>query len=106
MAVYIDNADVVLIHRGRVRVWCHLVAVPLSDIDELHRIARKIGLKREWFQDKEVPHYDVVAEKIPKVVKAGALPIRSRELVKKYLPELAEIRRNRLVKSMTARAYR
>jgi len=71
----------------------HLV----SDISnaELHRFAKKIGLKREWFQDKKGhPHYDLITErktnlallhgakKIPKRAIIKLLKIKERGLVK------------------------
>lgn len=44
-----------------------------TDIDELHALAAKIGLKREWFQDKTFPHYDVQARKRLLAIAAGAV---------------------------------
>ena len=39
------------------KVWCHMTS---NDINTLHEIAKHIGLKREWFQDKPGhPHYDI-----------------------------------------------
>lgn len=46
-----------------------------TDIDELHEMAASIGLKREWFQDKRFPHYDVQASKRRKAVAKGAVEI-------------------------------
>lgn len=38
-------------------LWCHLWS---EDVEALHRLARKIGLKRAWFQDRPgFPHYDL-----------------------------------------------
>lgn len=44
-----------------------------TNIDELHALAQKIGLKREWFQDKTFPHYDCQAHKRQLAITAGAV---------------------------------
>lgn len=47
-----------------------------TDLDELHAMARRIGLKRAWFQgDGSFPHYDLTASKRALAVKAGAVEI-------------------------------
>ena len=46
-----------------------------SDIDELHEFARKLGLKREWFQNKSAPHYDLTANKRRQAIELGAQEI-------------------------------
>jgi hypothetical protein len=47
-----------------------------NDIDELHTMAKRIGLKRAWFQSNETfAHYDVTANKRELALKAGAVPI-------------------------------
>ena len=51
-----------------------------TDIDELHAMARKIGLKREWFQDKRYPHYDVQRRKRQLAIAAGAQVIEVGEI--------------------------
>lgn len=44
--------------------WCHFTA---CNVDVMHKLAKKIGLKREWFQDKlNRPHYDIKSEAIRK----------------------------------------
>jgi hypothetical protein len=60
----------------------HLVS-DISDA-ELHRFARKIGLKREWFQDKKGhPHYDLTTErKANSALLHGAKKIPKRAIVK------------------------
>jgi Protein of unknown function (DUF4031) len=52
-----------------------------SDLDELHAMADRIGLKRSWFQgDKTFAHYDVQARKRALAVSAGAVEIEWGEI--------------------------
>jgi len=46
-----------------------------SDVEELHEFAKKIGLKREWFQEKTAPHYDLTANKRRQAIDNGATPV-------------------------------
>lgn len=59
----------------------HLVA---DSLDELHEFAYRLGLKRRWFQDKRLPHYDLTtARKRRRAVIEGAWLVTSREIVVK-----------------------
>jgi hypothetical protein len=49
--------------------WAHLFA---DSVEELHDFARRIGLKREWFQGTRIPHYDVAPGKWQQAVRCGA----------------------------------
>jgi len=52
--------------------------------DELHAFARKIGLRREWFQghNPKYPHYDAtVPWRRQRAIAAGAKLISVREMV-------------------------
>ena len=60
----------------RYKKACHLLA---DTEEELHEMARKLKLKRSWFQDKSVPHYDLVANKRREAIKAGAVELDSRQ---------------------------
>jgi hypothetical protein len=62
----------------RGRRWCHLV----SDVslDELHAFADALGISRRAFQGD---HYDIPEEHRDAVVAAGAVPVESRELVRR-----------------------
>src|SRR6185503_10881227 len=52
--------------------WCHLWA---DTREELHALASRILVKREWFQDrKDFPHYDLTARKRAEAIRAGAVP--------------------------------
>jgi hypothetical protein len=67
MAVYVDNAKI----KWRDKFWCHLVA---DSLDELHVFARRLGLRRTWFQHAaSYPHYDVTIEMRGKALALGAL---------------------------------
>jgi hypothetical protein len=46
---------------GHGKRWCHLWS---EDVEALHELAVKIGLKRAWFQNRpDFPHYDLVPSK-------------------------------------------
>jgi hypothetical protein len=61
---------------SRGRLWSHLASD--TSYDELHDFARSLGIPPRGF-DRD--HYDVPAELYEAAVAAGALPVRSRELV-------------------------
>lgn len=57
----------------------HLVA---DTIKELHDFAQTINLKREWFQNKRLPHYDVIGKnKHTLALKCGAKLISAQEII-------------------------
>jgi hypothetical protein len=63
MAVYVDA---MVDHGKRIGragpLWCHMIA---DELDELHMMAERIGLKRSWFQkDSNHPHYDIGSPRI------------------------------------------
>ena len=58
--------------------WCHMTA---DTPEELHEMAKKLGLRREWCSDHTQPHsrtlhYDLVPSKRARAVKLGALEIK------------------------------
>ncbi|MFE5208988.1 DUF4031 domain-containing protein [Streptomyces sp. NPDC056600] len=73
MAAYIDPPD----WPGHGRLWSHLI----SDVsfDELHAFAALLGAPRRAFDGD---HYDIPADRYADAVAAGALPVRSREIVR------------------------
>ena len=74
MTVLVDRA----VWRWRGELWAHLVSD--ADYDELHAFAARLGLRREWFQGD---HYDVPARVRERAIAQGALPVESRELVRR-----------------------
>jgi len=65
-------------------MWCD------GDVEELHAFAKRIGMKREWFQDHRVlPHYDLVPSRRALAIKLGAKVTSLRD----YLIELREATR-------------
>jgi hypothetical protein len=55
-------------------MMCHMMA---HDLSELHVMAQRLRLRREWFQDKPggTPHYDVCKAIRAKAIEFGAVPI-------------------------------
>jgi len=79
MCVYVDR---IANHGGSATFkWkrsCHMFA---DDIDELHRFALSIGMKREWFQDDaRLPHYDLNERRRAVAVRKGAIEVGWREV--------------------------
>ena len=71
MAIYVDR--LVDYHRaGKMAgFWCHMTA---DSLPELHKMADKIDLKREWFQNHPIhPHYDIRPSKRRLAIANGAL---------------------------------
>lgn len=53
-----------------------------ASIERLHEFAQKIGLKRDWFQIKRRPHYDLTTKGMAKKAEHyGAFRISQRELI-------------------------
>jgi len=76
--VYVDEALRCLRNsRWPYKYAAHLVA---DSRDELHRFAAILGLKRDWFQDKTLPHYDVTSGVRRKAIQLGAIPIDCKQM--------------------------
>lgn len=67
MQYYCDNAR-------------HLVCVPYS-IENLHKMAESLGIKRCWFHNTKHAHYDIPKLRI-KEIQSKCTQISSRELLK------------------------
>lgn len=74
MAVYVDCSQ----NRFGRMIMCHMMA---DTEKELHTMAAQIGLRREWFQPKSSPHYDVSKSRRALAVQYGAIEVNRRELV-------------------------
>lgn len=60
----------------------HLVST--EGAEELHRFARRIKLRRSWYQDGKHPHYDLTTQrKYDRAVLRGAHQVHSKELAKR-----------------------
>lgn len=60
----------------RGRMWSHLASD--ESFEELHAFARAMGVPERGF-DRD--HYDIPAEFYDDAIAAGALPVRSRDIV-------------------------
>ncbi|MEP7343417.1 MAG: DUF4031 domain-containing protein [Acidobacteriota bacterium] len=71
--------------RGPWRYWHRRCGHLVSDhsIEELHQFAEGLGLRREWFQRKSVPHYDLTGEHYELAIERGAILVSSREIVRR-----------------------
>lgn len=80
MPVYVDKARNAF---GRMTL-CHLMA---DTAEELHSMADKIGMKRRWFQNRRVPHYDICLKQKALAIRAGVIEIDRKqtvELIRKH----------------------
>ncbi|MEU9401579.1 DUF4031 domain-containing protein [Streptomyces sp. NPDC048242] len=84
MTVYIDPPT----WPGHGRMWSHLVSD--ESYDELHDFAAGLGVPRRAF---ERDHYDLPSHRYADAVAAGAVEVRSREIVRLLL--VAGLRRRK-----------
>lgn len=62
--------------------WCHMATD--GEVEELLEMADKIGLKREWLQNRSfIPHFDLTPNKRKLAIKHGAEEVTAVELVKR-----------------------
>ncbi len=74
MTVYVDSGK----HPyGRMQM-CHMLA---DTLNELHAMADRIGVKRKWYQNKSIPHYDICLSKRRLAIRAGANEIDRKQTV-------------------------
>lgn len=60
------------------KYWCHM-SCTTRDLAPLHLMAIRIGLRRDWFQDKYGhPHYDLVESKRELAIRYGAISVNHR----------------------------
>jgi Protein of unknown function (DUF4031) len=74
--IYVDSP----IWPGHGRLWSHLVSD--TSHTELHAFAAAVGIPARGF---ERDHYDVPAEMYQRVVAAGAVPVSTREIVRRLV---------------------
>ena len=68
--------------RGHPIPNCHMFA---DTIKELHKVAKIIGLKRKWFQDKtRIKHYDLTPSRRILAITEGVKQLTRREAVNKW----------------------
>lgn len=61
---------------------CHMMT-DAEDLDELHEFARRVGLKRAWFQDHPtLPHYDLTIGRRARAVQLGATEVDRRGMAR------------------------
>lgn len=84
MSVYVDESR--WLFRGQ--RYCHMAA---DTLDELHAMADRLGLRRQWFQDKPGhPHYDLSPAMRQRAVALGAIEVTARQLVaRRYVTQEA-----------------
>jgi len=83
MSIYVDElADWGWVMYGKTIQSCHMVTD--GDMEELHKFAESIGLKRSYFQDGTKPHYDLTPKRRAKAIEMGAVRIGRHELVELF----------------------
>lgn len=72
MTVYIDHYPEWLGVPAKWRGGGHLFT---DNLEELHAFASRLGLRREWYQNKGFPHYDLTESKRLQAIRLGATQV-------------------------------
>lgn len=77
MPVYIDNYNA----SYQRMIMCHMIA---DTEEELHAMAKKIGIARKWHQappEHKYSHYDICLSKKKQALRLGAIEVSTRRLI-------------------------
>ena len=77
MAVYVDALRD---YGWRHGPSCHLIG---DSVEELIEFAESMGMRRDWFQAKSTPHFDLTADGRAVAVSMGAIELTNRQLIGK-----------------------
>jgi len=81
MSVYVDPMfPCACSRKWRYDSACHLVG---DSVAELHSFASILGLKRSWFQNSLLPHYDLTVNKRRQAVVLGAIELDVKTFIQK-----------------------
>ncbi len=86
--IYVDPIVQYPACRLRSKQWCHMATD--GDLEELHAMAACLGLRRSWFQDRSLPHYDLTPNKRVVALRLGAVSVGSVELARRCFPRRQE----------------
>lgn len=73
VTVFVDDMYLIPLGYYRGMHMSHMIA---SDEDELHAMAKKLNLRRQWYQGD---HYDIAKTKRAKAIALGVVPITLRQ---------------------------
>ena len=69
---------------GKIRYLCdngrHLVCLPYS-VENLHKMAEDLNIKRCWYHTKPYPHYDIPLRRIAEI-QSKTTVVSDREIVR------------------------
>jgi hypothetical protein len=74
LMIYVDKAKI----KYRNMLMSHMIA---DSLEELHKMANLLGIRREHFQDKRISHYDICEVKRLQAIRLGAKEVSSKQLV-------------------------
>ena len=80
MSVYVDDMN----WSFKSFILSHMYA---DTVEELHEMAKRLGLKREWFQNKrkKLPHYDISLSKKRLAIGLGTVPVKYPNHMRKFI---------------------
>lgn len=74
MSIYVDKSK----NQFKNMIMCHMLA---DTLEELHAMAKLIGMRRSWFQPQSTPHYDLSRTMRRRAIRAGAIEIDREKVV-------------------------